>query len=92
MDKKRLHLLITGVVQGVCFRLYTQREAQKLGLLGWVRNVRDGSVELVAEGAEQPLRDLAAWCEQGPPSADVTHTEPQWTQATGEFPSFEITG
>lgn len=91
MDGKRLHLVIVGVVQGVCFRIHTQREAVRLGLSGWVRNLRDGSVELVAEGSAQRLEELAAWCEQGPPSARVTSIVPRWTEAKGEFRGFGIT-
>jgi acylphosphatase len=90
MCAKRLHLRITGIVQGVCFRAYTRDEARRLGVTGWVRNREDGSVELVAEGAEAALAELAVWCEHGPPSAEVHRTQPDWSEATGEFDRFFI--
>ena len=90
MPQRRLHLVIKGVVQGVCYRLHTQREAQRLGLRGWVRNLRDGSVELTAEGPEPELEALGAWCGQGPPAARVSSLEPRWSEASGEFTGFEI--
>jgi acylphosphatase len=65
-------LLITGRVQGVGFRYALQDEAEKLGLAGWVRNRRDGSVEALAQGSPQALEALAAWARRGPPAARVT--------------------
>jgi acylphosphatase len=90
MSQKQLHLRITGLVQGVCFRAYTQDEALRLGLTGWVRNRHDGSVELVAEGPEVALSELASWCEHGPPAAHVTGVERRWSEATGELGRFHI--
>mgnify|MGYP005857283447 CR=1 FL=1 len=63
---------IEGRVQGVGYRRNAAREATRLGLGGWVRNVADGSVELLAEGEEEALALLARWCYQGPPGARVT--------------------
>ena len=90
VDQKRLQLHITGVVQGVAFRYYTLDEATRLGLTGWVRNNRDGSVEVVAEGPRPALEELAAWCDHGPPSAQVLRAERRWSNATGEFQRFSI--
>jgi acylphosphatase len=90
MEQKQIKLKIIGRVQGVCFRFYAQEEAYRLGLTGWVRNLDDGSVELVAEGAEASLNVLALWCEQGPPSAQVLRVECHWGPATGEFKDFRI--
>ena len=63
--------VVRGVVQGVFFRASAQRTAQRLGVTGWARNLPDGSVELVACGEEQPLRELERWLWQGPPNARV---------------------
>lgn len=65
------HFLVSGRVQGVFFRAATQATAHRLGLTGWVRNLPDGRVELVACGAEEKLKQLEAWLWQGPPHARV---------------------
>lgn len=62
---------VSGRVQGVFFRAGTQREAQRLGLSGWVRNTEDGGVELVACGAADALAELEQWLQHGPPHAQV---------------------
>jgi len=85
---RRLHLVVSGRVQGVCFRMYTVREASRLGLRGWVRNLRSGEVEVLAEGDETGLKALEAWCWQGPPRAAVTGVAARYDAATGEFTSF----
>ncbi len=90
MPGARIHCFIAGRVQGVAYRIYTQREATQLGLTGWVRNCPDGQVELVAEGNREALEQLVAWCHQGPPAAKVTDVETQWEDETGELTSFEI--
>jgi len=86
----RLHVYISGRVQGVFFRAYTHEEAQSLGLAGWVRNLRDGRVEAVFEGEEEKIRDMLKWCHKGPPSAHVTDVEESWLEPKGEFQGFEI--
>jgi acylphosphatase len=87
---KRLHLRITGLVQGVFFRAYTRDEARRLGLSGWVRNLADGSVEVIAEGEERALGELATWCLKGSPGSRVENVEPSWETATHEFSGFSI--
>ena len=67
-----LHLRITGDVQGVGYRYALQDEASRLGLTGWVRNRRDGSVEAVVQGSQQAVDALAAWARRGPPAARVS--------------------
>lgn len=67
----RLHVVIRGRVQGVWFREATRQQAEKLGVRGWVRNCADGSVEAVLEGEAGAVRELEAWCRQGPPAARV---------------------
>ncbi|MEC7946049.1 MAG: acylphosphatase [Myxococcota bacterium] len=74
----RMHARVWGRVQGVYYRASTQREAERLGLCGWVRNRADGTVELVAEGPERALEALLSWVHRGPETADVTRVEVVW--------------
>ena len=67
----RVNLLITGRVQGVFFRASTQKQAEKLGVNGFVRNLPDGRVEVVAEGEPTAVEKLVAWCHQGPRGARI---------------------
>jgi acylphosphatase len=90
MARARVHGFISGRVQGVSYRAYTQYEAIQLGLTGWVRNCPDGRVELVAEGEQEALQQLVLWCYQGPPAAHVTHVEMQWEADTGTDWTFDI--
>lgn len=89
-NRVRLHGIVSGVVQGVNFRWYTQRRANELGLTGWVRNLPDGSVEFVAEGARADLERLLDFVHVGPSMAVVENVDTQWSPATGEFYRFEI--
>jgi acylphosphatase len=68
----RVRAVVEGRVQGVFYRDSCRREAQRLGVSGWVRNRPDGSVEVVAEGPRERVEDLLTWCRQGPPRASVT--------------------
>jgi acylphosphatase len=85
---KRIQAVVCGRVQGVSFRYYTQREAQRLGVTGWVRNQPDGSVMTVAEAADETLDTFIQFLHQGPPSARVTQVDLEWFPATGEFSEF----
>lgn len=87
---ERLHLRITGRVQGVFFRAHTRETASSLGLTGWVRNTHDGAVEVLAEGEHPRLEALRGWCLKGPPGARVSGMEERWEPATGEFNQFSI--
>jgi len=80
----RLHLFISGRVQGVGFRAHTQREAERLGVYGWVRNLPDGRVELVAEGEPAPVDQLVNWCRSGPDRAGVTNVRVEREAPVGE--------
>lgn len=73
MIAKRIR--VYGLVQGVGFRWFTCREANLLGITGWVRNRFDGSVEIQAQGSEEAVNTLASWARHGPSSARVTQTE-----------------
>ena len=70
-DRKIIHVLISGTVQGVWFRAWTMQEAQARGLDGWVRNRRDGRVEAVFAGPAARVDDMVAACHRGPPAAEV---------------------
>jgi len=72
---KGIHCFVTGRVQGVCFRMYTQRQAENSDLTGWVRNLPDGRVEVMAFGNEQQLDKLNHWLKSGPSMAQVTKLE-----------------
>jgi acylphosphatase len=86
----RVYLRIRGRVQGVYFRQSTREQAIELGLTGWVRNRRDGSVELVAEGDSNSLQALVNWCKKGPALADVTDVERLDEEPVGMFGKFDV--
>jgi acylphosphatase len=90
MDNTRVRLIIEGRVQGVWFRESTRKEAERLGVHGWVRNMREGTVEVVAEGPEENVRKLVDWCHHGPPSARVTRVRETAETFRGEFASFDV--
>lgn len=91
-EGRRMRLRINGRVQGVFYRATSCREARRLGLTGWVSNRPDGTVELVAEGGEEPCRQLLETCHEGPPAARVTDVDVSWEEPTGEFGTFEVRG
>lgn len=91
MEKKaRAHLIVSGRVQGVCFRDETQRAARTFGVSGWVRNKRDGTVEAIVEGAKKDVISLINWCNTGPPISRVEKVEVSWQDYLGEFSEFGI--
>ncbi|MFP4058065.1 MAG: acylphosphatase [Candidatus Brocadiia bacterium] len=87
---RRVHVFLTGRVQGVGFRAFTQREARRLGLTGWVKNLADGRVEAVAEGPASKVEALLAKIRRGPRAARVEKLESRDEEPTGEFRQFEI--
>ena len=82
------HLVISGRVQGVGFRYSMSEEAERLGVTGWVRNCRDGTVEAVVDGATDAVDAMLAWAHRGPRGASVTDV--QVTEAAGSFERFEM--
>jgi acylphosphatase len=90
MGHLRLHLLISGRVQGVFYRQSTVDAAAQLGLRGWVRNLPDGRVEALAEGEREALEALLAFCRRGPPAASVEGVEATWGEAEGGLGPFAI--
>ena len=89
-DLVRVHARIHGFVQGVSFRYYTLREAQTLGLEGYVRNCRDGTVEVVAEGEHGAVSKLLSWLHVGPSYAEVEEVDYRWEKPQGDFRQFEV--
>ncbi len=87
--KKTLHCQVEGRVQGVFFRKETQQQAAALGLTGWVRNLPDGRVEVLASGEEQALLQLGVWLEKGPTLARVTKLDQECLEYQ-PFDSFTI--
>jgi acylphosphatase len=88
MDRVRVHLTIDGLVQGVAFRAYTEEEARRLGVQGWVRNLPDGRVEAEAEGERSAVEALVAWCRHGPPAARVEAVQASWSAYRGDLGTF----
>lgn len=86
----RMHIIVEGRVQGVGYRASTRRLAYQLGLKGWVRNLRDGKVEILVEGSEEMIEILIQWCYRGPTSANVRKVNLEKTEATGEFHDFTV--
>jgi len=89
-ENTRLHAIVHGEVQGVSFRANTQREAVRRHLTGWVRNLWDGSVEVVAEGSLAALEEFERYLHRGPAMAEVERVDVTYSEATGEFSSFNI--
>jgi acylphosphatase len=90
MANKRVHLFVKGRVQGVVFRAATQREARRLGITGWVKNRNDGTLEIVAEGEEDSIKEIVGWANHGPSAARVDQVDVRWRGYTGEFAEFAI--
>jgi acylphosphatase len=87
---QRLEASVRGVVQGVGFRWFVTRTASRLGLVGWVANRGDGSVELVAEGLADRLDQLESALRSGPSGAIVEHLDARRLPAMGGFSRFEV--
>jgi len=89
-EKARAHLIVSGRVQGVCFRSETQKAATIFGLYGWVRNKHDGTVEAMVEGPKKDVISLINWCHNGPPISRVENVDVTWKDYHGEFSQFGI--
>lgn len=87
----RVHIFVSGRVQGVFFRDHTQRWASSLSLTGWVRNLIDGRVEVLAEGGKENIESLISKVRKGPPSSQVGSVDVDWGEYIGEFNDFRIT-
>jgi len=87
---KRVHLIVSGRVQGVFFRARTKAMAESLDLKGWVRNLSDGSVEAVFEGSCPAVNEAVEWCRKGPSRAVVTNVLQMEEPYKGEFEEFRV--
>lgn len=87
---RRVHLIVSGNVQGVGYRAWVLRRTQGKHLVGWVKNRDDGTVEIVAEGEKKVLEEFIDDCRKGPDVAWVANIEILREQATGEFTGFEV--
>jgi len=90
MKKKQAHVIISGFVQGVCFRYETRWQAQILRIDGWVKNRPDGKVEALFEGEKDAVDSMVQWCRQGPAGAVVNQVDVEEDKFTGKFSCFDI--
>lgn len=91
MDEKvRVHIIVSGRVQGVYFRNHTQKQAIKLNVSGWVKNLEDGRVEAMFEGEKEQVEKMINWAQRGPLFARVKELKVERQDYRGEFDSFEI--
>ena len=91
MDSKAFHINISGRVQGVAFRHYTKLHADRMGITGWVRNRRDGTVETVICGTVEQLDDMITWLHTGSPAASVTDVIVTKLADVDTYSNFDIT-
>jgi acylphosphatase len=87
-----LYAVAQGRVQGVNYRAFVARNAAALGLTGYVRNLPDNSVKIIAEGGKAQLLKLTELLKQGPPIARVDNLEISWSGYTGQYHDFSVTG
>lgn len=91
MNQNRcVHCIVSGKVQGVFYRANTQKRALQLGLTGWVRNCKNGDVELIAQGESDALEQLIAWLYEGPPMAKVIEVAIEEKEHDPNFTDFII--
>ena len=90
MYPEQVHILVSGMVQGVFFRYSTVRRARELGLTGWVRNLSVGRVEILSQGEKKKLEQLMEWSRRGPDGARVSKIDFSWEEAKLTFSSFKI--
>jgi acylphosphatase len=89
-NKARVHIIISGRVQGVAYRFFAEKRAVSLALAGWVRNLSNGRVEVMAEGERAKLELFIEELRKGPRPALVEDVDLLWEDYTGEFPDFSI--
>ena len=90
MEQVRAHLYIEGNVQGVFFRRSARTKADELGVVGLIRNRKDGSVEAIAQGSKSKVDAFIKWCKKGPPFAKVEKVEIEWKKNLEDFEEFEV--
>jgi len=88
---QRLTIKIYGMVQGTFFRAGAKKKADELGLVGWIKNVSDGTVEALVEGEEEKVKEFMEWCKTGPEMAKVDRVEEEEKDIDNlEFTDFEV--
>jgi acylphosphatase len=90
MSNMSARVVIHGWVQGVYFRAFTRDEAALLGLTGWVRNRRDGTVEAYFEGEKNQVEKMVQWCHRGSPRSRVEKVDLTYGEYTGQFEDFQV--
>jgi len=87
---KSVHVVISGRVQGVWFRASTKEQAERLGLIGWVRNTENGDVEAVFQGSDKLVEEILNWCKTGPPLAKVNNIKVENIEQINDINCFSI--
>ncbi len=90
-ERARVRAVVSGRVQGVGFRYHVRDCARKLGVVGWVRNLRSGDLEFVAEGERETLEQLVKSAREGPPMSWVQAVRVDWSPPRGDLSAFELT-
>ena len=90
MAIKCVQISIRGRVTGVYFRASAQREAKRLGITGWVRGRNDASIEILAEGEEDAIKELVSWAHHGPSAARVENVDVRYRSYSGDYSDFRI--
>jgi acylphosphatase len=90
MAIKCVQISIRGRVTGVYFRASAQREAKRLGITGWVRGRNDASIEILAEGEEDAIKELVSWSHHGPSAARVENVDVRYRSYSGDYSDFRI--
>jgi len=88
--KLRVHIFVSGKVQGVFFRENTRKKAAEFGLSGFIKNLQNGKVEAIFEGDKEQIEKIIQWIKKGPEMAQVEDIEIDWQNYQGEFRNFEI--
>lgn len=90
MNYRAAHIIVTGLVQGVGYRYYAFRHARQLGLVGWVKNLPDRTVEITVEGDSSALNEYARELKIGPSSAVVREVVVETIEPTGGYGDFDV--
>lgn len=90
MNNMRAHVIVAGRVQGVCFRSWSENRLNSIGVTGWIKNLSDGSVEAVVEGAGDKVQLAIKALQSGPSLAEVETVQVDYESPTGEFSRFSI--
>ncbi len=87
---QQAHIFVSGFVQGVGYRHFVRKNAQELGLRGWVRNLPDNRVEALLQGSKEKIEQMIALCRKGPFLAEIENVEVVWEDIKQQYPDFQI--